>query len=77
MRRSLRSCPSAIPLQSCALSIYVAFDFFRGRSALGWPSWSLFHIFFPAFVPDVLWNYSLCRLKHIVETPCRNRTPEP
>jgi hypothetical protein len=51
----------------CALSIYVAFNFARGRSWLTCPFWWIFRHLFPAFVHDVLWNHSLCQLKDIVE----------
>jgi len=56
---------------ACSLSIYVAFDFPRGANALPRSFWRLFRLFFPGFVHDVIWNHSLCRLKHLVET-----TPE-
>jgi len=52
---------------NCNLSIYVAFDFYRGN---GGASRTVAHVFrwlFPAFVHDVLWNHSLCQLKDIVE----------
>jgi flavin-dependent dehydrogenase len=52
---------------SCSLSIYVAFDFPRGTNALQRSFWRLFRLFFPGFVHDVIWNHSLCRLKHLVE----------
>lgn len=29
--------------------------------------WRLFRLFFPGFVHDVIWNHTLCRLKHLVE----------
>jgi hypothetical protein len=52
----------------CALSIYVAFNFVRGRTWVTRPFWRLFRLLFPAFIHDVLWNHSLCQLKDIVET---------
>jgi hypothetical protein len=52
---------------ACSLSIYVAFDFPRGTNALPRSFWRLFRLFFPGFVHDVIWNHSLCRLKHLVE----------
>lgn len=51
----------------CALSIYVAFNFARGRTWFSRPFWWAFRLLFPAFVHDVLWNHSLCQLKDIVE----------
>jgi len=51
----------------CALSIYVAFNFARGRNWVTRWIWGLFRALFPSFVHDVLWNHSLCQLKDIVE----------
>jgi len=51
----------------CVLSIYVAFQFPRGRGMLARLGWRLFGTAFPAFVHDVVWNHSLCELKHVVE----------
>jgi flavin-dependent dehydrogenase len=56
----------------CALSIYVAFNFVRGRTWVTRPFWRLFRLLFPAFIHDVLWNHSLCQLKDIVETNQEN-----
>lgn len=53
--------------EASALSIYVAFNFARGRTWVTRPPWWLFRRLFPAFVHDVLWNHSLCQLKDIVE----------
>jgi hypothetical protein len=49
------------------LTIYVAFNFPRGKRPLGRTGWRLFRLFFPGFVHDVIWNHSLCKLKHLVE----------
>lgn len=51
----------------CDLSIYVAFNFARGRNALTGPAWWLIRHAFPAFMHDVIWNHSLCQLKDCVE----------
>ena len=51
----------------CALSIYVAFNFARGRSWLTRPFWWFFRLFFPDYVHDVIWNHSLCQMKDVVE----------
>jgi flavin-dependent dehydrogenase len=56
----------------CALSIYVAFNFARGRTWLTRPFWWLFRWLFPAYIHDVLWNHSLCQLKDLLEA-----NPEP
>jgi hypothetical protein len=61
----------------CNLSIYVAFDFARGR---GWPArlfWGAFRRLFPAFVHDVIWNQSLCQLKNVAEAGEPARATEP
>ena len=49
------------------LTIYVAFDFPRGTGPLGRLGWRLGRLIFPAFVHDVLWNHSLCKMKHLAE----------
>ena len=49
------------------LSIYVAFEFARGKRWTEKIFWFLFRHFFPGFVHDVLWNHSLCQLKDIIE----------
>lgn len=49
------------------LSIYVAFDFYRGRSGCTRPLWAMLQGFFPAYVHDVIWNHSMCQIKDIVE----------
>jgi hypothetical protein len=53
--------------QNCNLSIYVAFNFVRGRTLFGRLFWWTFRKLFPAFAHDVIWNQALCRLKHIAE----------
>lgn len=54
------------------VSIYVAFNFPRGRNALNGPGWWLLRQGFPAFVHDVIWNHSLCQLKDCVEARHQN-----
>jgi flavin-dependent dehydrogenase len=49
------------------LSIYVAFDFARGKRRTEKIFWFLFRYFFPGFIHDVLWNHSLCQLKDVIE----------
>jgi flavin-dependent dehydrogenase len=51
----------------CTLSIYVAFDFYRGHNFAGWLRGGVLRLLFPAFVHDVIWNHSLCLLKHLIE----------
>jgi len=55
----------------CLLSIYVAFDFPRRRNPLKRVFWRLFRWIFPAFVHDVAWNHSLCKIKHLAESDQR------
>lgn len=52
---------------ACDLSIYVAFNFPRGRNLITGSAWWLMRHGFPAFVHDVIWNHSLCQLKDWVE----------
>ncbi len=49
------------------LTIYVAFNFPRRKNPFKRLAWRLFRLAFPGFVHDVLWNHSLCKLKHLVE----------
>jgi flavin-dependent dehydrogenase len=49
------------------LTIYVAFDFPRGTSPLTKIGWRLGRAIFPGFVHDVIWNHSLCQMKHLIE----------
>ena len=50
------------------LSIHVAFNLPNGRHVFSFGFWLLFKLLFPAFLHDVLWNHSLCKLKDIVES---------
>jgi len=52
----------------CGLSIYVTFDFPRGSRPLSRPFFGALRLLFPAFLHDVIWNHSLCELKHCVES---------
>ena len=49
------------------MTIYVAFNFPRRKNPFKRLAWYLFRLAFPGFVHDVLWNHSLCKLKHLVE----------
>ncbi|OFW58657.1 MAG: hypothetical protein A2133_08010 [Actinobacteria bacterium RBG_16_64_13] len=49
------------------LTIYVAFDFPKGKGWLRRLGWSLVHRMFPKFVHDVVWNHSLCKIKQLAE----------
>jgi flavin-dependent dehydrogenase len=53
------------------LTIYVAFDFPRSKRLFKRLAWGLFRRLFPAFLHDVLWNHSLCKIKHLVEAEDR------
>lgn len=48
------------------LTIYVGFDFPRGRG-LGRIGWALARRLFPDFAHDVLWNHSLCAIRRLAE----------
>ncbi len=58
----------------CNLSIYVAFQFARGRKAMTRPLWWMFRRLFPSFMHDVLWNHSLCQLKNLAEAEEQSST---
>ncbi|HZM11162.1 MAG TPA: hypothetical protein VFC15_13225, partial [Candidatus Limnocylindrales bacterium] len=49
------------------LTIYVAFNFPTSRNPLKRLGWYLFKLAFPGYVHDVIWNHSLCELKHVAE----------
>jgi hypothetical protein len=49
------------------LTIYVGFDFPRGKSPLGKIGWSLLNWIFPEYAHDVLWNHSLCMVRDLAE----------
>lgn len=49
------------------LTIYVAFNFPTSRNPLKRLGWYLFKLAFPGYVHDVVWNHSLCELKHAAE----------
>ena len=53
--------------RTCLLSIYVAFDFYRGAAPFTKPLWWALKRAFPAFMHDVIWNHSLCQLKDNAE----------
>jgi flavin-dependent dehydrogenase len=59
----IETCPNNV----CLLSIYVAFNFQRGKNLPARLAWRAFRTLFPSFVHDVLWNHSLCKLRDIVE----------
>ena len=49
------------------LSIYVGFDFYRGKGPLSRAGRRLFRTFFPGFAHDVVWNHSLCKIRYLAE----------
>jgi hypothetical protein len=49
------------------LTIYVGFDFPPAKGPLGRLGWAVGRRIFPGFAHDVLWNHSLCRIKHLTE----------
>ena len=48
------------------LTIYVGFDFPQGRG-LGRIGWAIGRRLFPEFAHDVIWNHSLCQIRHLAE----------
>jgi len=50
------------------LTIYVAFDFPKGRGLFSQGFWMVFRLLFPAFMHDVAWNHALCKLKQLAES---------
>ena len=58
----------ALPSGYSDLTIYLAFDYARGRTLPERIYWRLFKLFFPEFIHDVLWNHALCEIKHLAET---------
>lgn len=49
------------------LTIYVGFDYPRVKRPLGRLGWFFGRHLFPEYAHNVLWNHSLCRLKHLAE----------
>ncbi len=49
------------------LTIYVGFNFPRGKSIFGRLGWRAARLIFPAFIHDVLWNHALCKMKDLAE----------
>lgn len=48
------------------LTIYVGFDFPRGRG-VGRIGWAIARRMFPEFAHAVIWNHSLCQIRHLAE----------
>jgi hypothetical protein len=64
----------------CALSVYLAFDYARGRTLPERVFWHAFRALFPEYLHDVLWNHALCELKQAAEADRTNpeeETPSP
>jgi len=59
------------------LTIYVGFDFYRGKSLLGRAGWRLYRTLFPSFAHDVLWNHSLCKIRYLAEAEDHPDLPAP
>jgi hypothetical protein len=49
------------------LSIYVGFDFYRGKGPLSRIWWRLFRALFPGYAHDVVWNHSHCKIRYLAE----------
>ena len=48
------------------LTIYVGFDFPKGRG-IGRLGWAIGRRLFPEFAHNVVWNHSLCQIRHLAE----------
>ncbi|MBN1630420.1 MAG: hypothetical protein JW990_11695, partial [Thermoleophilia bacterium] len=48
------------------LTIYVGFDFPKGCGLKG-TGWAIGRRLFPKFAHDVIWNHSLCQIRHLAE----------
>ena len=59
------------------LTIYVGFDFYRGKGLFGRAGWWLFRKLFPSFAHDVLWNHSLCKIRYLAEADDHPDVPAP
>ncbi|MBE9539544.1 MAG: hypothetical protein IMF06_10705, partial [Proteobacteria bacterium] len=51
----------------CLLTVYLAFDYTRGKTLLSRIYWRTFRLLFPEFIHEVLWNHALCEFKQLVE----------
>ena len=60
----------------CYVTIYLAFDYARGKTLLTRIYWRLFRLMFPEFIHDVLWNHALCELKQAAESVDLGSKPE-
>ena len=49
------------------LSIYVGFDFYRGKGPFSRTVWWMFRRVFPSYAHDVVWNHSLCKIRYLAE----------
>jgi hypothetical protein len=58
-----------VPAGNCELTVYLAFEYERGRGIAGRIYYFLFRKLFPEFVHDVLWNHALCELREYAEQP--------
>ncbi len=60
----------------CFVTVYLAFDYARGKTLLSRIYWRLFRLLFPEFIHEVLWNHALCELRHAAETVDLASKPE-
>jgi hypothetical protein len=56
-----------LPAGDCELTVYLAFDYARGRSVGSRVYYYLVRKLFPEFIHDVLWNHALCELRECAE----------
>lgn len=60
----------------CYVTIYLAFDYARGKTVPTRVYWRLIRLLFPEFIHDVLWNHALCEFKQAAETVDLGSEPE-
>jgi len=60
----------------CELTVYLAFDYFRGKTLVSRLYWRIFRLLFPEFIHEILWNHALCEFKQVVEAVDLNTEPE-
>ncbi len=58
----------SLPSDYCLLTIYLVFDYARGKGFFSRLLWGAFRRLFPEFIHDVLWNHALCKFKQVAES---------
>ena len=58
----------SLPSGYSLLTIYLVFDYARGKGFSRRLFWGAFRHLFPEYIHDVLWNHALCKFKQVVES---------